>query len=173
MARNKEPAVKALNFKALYNKQYGEYFRINQQCQLTPEQLFDMAVRYFEWAETNHIQAAETASFQGDVFESKTHKPRVFTIVGFRLFCGFTENNIQRWRKEPGYADVMEFVDSVIREQKFQLAANNMVNASLVSKDLGLDKPTTITVENNANNSIEAVSADDVKEAVRDILDAI
>lgn len=140
---------------------------------MTPEQVFDMAVRYFEWAESNHIQASETASFQGDVFESKTHKPRIFTIGGFRLFCGYSENNIQRFRREPGYAEVMEFIDSVIREQKFQLAANNIINASLVSKDLGLDKAATITVENNAVNTIEAVSAEDVKDAVRDILDAI
>lgn len=171
MAKNIEPVVKALNFKELYNKRYGDIARLNNAHTLTPEQVFDLAIRYFEWAEKNHIEAAETASFQGDVFESKIHKPRIFTLNGLRLFCGFSESVTLKWRKEPGFSEVMDFIDTVINEQKFQLAANNLVNAAFIAKDIGVDKPASINVE--ANASVETVTADEVKEAVRDILEEI
>lgn len=173
MAKNVEPAVKALNFKELYNKQYGDIARLNNAHTHTPEQVFNLAVRYFEWAEKNHIEAAETASFQGDVYESKTHKPRIFTLNGFRLFCGFSAAVLEKWRREPGFSDVMEFVDGVIHEQKFQLAANGIVNAAFIAKDIGIDKPATVNVEANSSASVDSVTAAEVKEAVVDILERI
>ena len=173
MARNPEPVVKACNFKKLYNQKYGDIIKMNNSHKYTPEQVFDLAVRYFTWAEENHIQAAETASFQGDVYESKVHKPRVFTINGFRLFAGISDTVLSKWRREPGYCDVMEFIDGVVFEQKFQLAANNMINAGFIGKEIGVDKPASVTVEATANASIDSVTADEVKEAVIDILEKI
>lgn len=175
MAKNVEPAVKALNFKELYNKTYGDIVTLNNRHKYTPEQVFDMAIRYFTWAEENHIQAAETASFQGDVYESRVYKPRVFTVNGFSLYLGVTEAAVSKWRKEPGFCDVMEFVDKVIYEQKFQLAANNMINAGFIGKEIGVEKPATVSVEAiaAANASIDAVTADEVKEAVIDILEQL
>ncbi|AGI61443.1 terminase small subunit [Shigella phage pSf-1] len=104
MAKNVEPAVKACNFKKLYNKQYGDIAKMTKAHKYTPEQVFDLAVRYFTWAEENHIQAAETASFQGDVYESKIHKPRVFTLNGFRLFAGLSASVLEKWRREQDLA---------------------------------------------------------------------
>ena len=139
----------------------------------TPEQVFDMAVRYFTWAEENHIQAVETASFQGDVYESKIHKPRVFTLNRFRLFAGLSASVLEKWRREPGFSDVMDFIDGVVYEQKFQLAANNIVNAGFIGKEIGIEKPATVTIENNTSASVDAVTAEEVKEAVIDILEKI
>lgn len=173
MAKNVEPAVKACNFKKLYNKQYGDIAKMTKAHKYTPEQVFDLAVRYFTWAEENHIQAAETASFQGDVYESKIHKPRVFTLNGFRLFAGLSASVLEKWRREPGFSDVMDFIDGVVYEQKFQLAANNIVNAGFIGKEIGIEKPATVTIENNTISSVDAVTAEEVKEAVIDILEKI
>lgn len=174
MAKNVEPVVKALNFKELYNKKYGDIATMNRAHKYTPEQVFDLAVRYFEWAERSHIQAAETASFQGDVYESKIHKPRIFTLNGFRLFSGLSEAVLLKWRKEPGFSDVMDFIDGVVYEQKFQLAANNLVNAPFIAKEIGVDKGATVNVEASAQaQSVNNVTADEVKDAVRDILGEI
>ena len=68
----------------------------------------------------------------------------------------------------------MEFIDSVIYEQKFQLAAKGVVSANFIGKDLGLDNAPQINVSATAENtSIEAVTAEEVKEAVIDILEKI
>lgn len=171
--RKKKPAVQALNFKELYNKKYGDIVTIGKRHSYTPEQVFELAIKYFEWAEREHLEAAETTSFQGVVSEHKVHKPRVFTLNGLRLFCGFSEAVLSKWRKEDGFSDVMEFIDGVIYEQKFQLAANGVIHAGFIGKEIGVDKPTSVAVETNVNTSIDAVNAEEVKEAVRDILDMI
>lgn len=157
------------NFKELYNKKYGDI--VSRTRQYTPEQVFDLAVRYFHWAEQNAITAAESASFQGDVEQSEIFKPRVFTIKGLRLFCSFSESVLTKWRRDDGYAEVMEFIDSVIDEQKFQLAANGVINASFIGKDLGIDKPATINVETTASATATNATEMMMKDAVNSILD--
>ena len=69
----------------------------------------------------------------------------------------------------------MEFIDSVIYEQKFQLAANGIVNAGFIAKDLGVDQPANINVSASAEggSAINNVTAEEVKEAVADILEKI
>lgn len=163
----------AVNFKSLYNKRYGDIVTLNKNHQYTPEQVFELAVRYFTWAEENSIKATETAAFQGVVTENRIHKPRIFTLAGLRLFCGFSLGILDHWRKTDGFRDVMEFIDSVIYEQKFQLAANGVVNASFIGKDLGIEKAPTVNIENTNEATIESVNADEVREAVKDILDMI
>lgn len=163
-------AIKKGNFKALYNKKYGDLFMVSKNHAFTPEQLFDMAVKYFTWAEENALKAAETASFQGIVTENLVHKVRVFTLNGLCLFCGITANAIHNWRKQPGFGDVVEFIDNVIYEQKFQLAANGIINASFIGKEIGIDKAPEINVAATAEASVSAPTTEEVKDAVRDIL---
>lgn len=163
-----QEAIKAGNFKALYLKQYGEIAKLNHRHNYTPEQVFNLAVKYFTWAEENAIKAAETAAFQGVVTESLVHRVRIFTINGLSLFTAISKGAFQKWRKEDGFSDVMEFIDGVIHEQKFQLAANGIINAAFIGKDLGIDKPAEVNIENN--NTLANVTTEEVKDAVRDIL---
>ena len=172
--QNKPKPNEAHNFKWLYNKKYGDIASMNKSHRYTPELVFEMAVKYFEWAETNAIKVGETSSFQGRTYQDTVRKTRIFTIKGLRLFNSWSYCAIEKWRKEPGFREVMEFIDDVIQEQKFQLAANGAVNASLVAKDLGLDKPAQINVAAVAENTtINDVTAEEVRDAVRDILEEI
>lgn len=163
-----QAAIKTGNFKALYLKQYGDIAKLNHRHNYTPEQVFNLAVKYFTWAEENAIKAAETAAFQGIVTENLVHKVRIFTINGLSLFTSISKGAFQKWRKEDGFSDVMEFIDGVIHEQKFQLAANGIINAAFIGKDLGIDKPAEVNIENN--NTLANVTTEEVKDAVRDIL---
>ncbi|UXQ90398.1 terminase small subunit [Escherichia phage TR2] len=158
--------IRSGNFKAMYNKKYSDITTLSKNRIMTPEQLFDLAVKYFSWAESQAIKAIETASFQGVVTENLVHKPRVFTLTGFCLYCGVTHSAIEKWRKSEGYDEVIAFIDSVIREQKYQLAASGIVNPGMISKELGIDKPQEITISNNS-------SANDVgtmKEALESVI---
>lgn len=172
MARgpNAKEHIEQGSFKELYNKNYGDIARIQSNAQLTPEQLFKFAVAYFTWAESNSLKALETASFQGDVYESKVHKARIFTLRGFCLFSNLSYKTVTRYREAEGYREVMEFVDNVIYEQKYQMAATNTANANFLAKDLEIDKGTSITVNNGEEN---AVSKEDLADAVSSVLGAL
>ena len=85
------------------------------------------------------------------------------------------EQLIIMWKREEEYSEVMEFVESVINEQKFQLAANGVINASFIGKDLGIDKPASINIENSSASAstVVATTEDAMKEAVNSILDML
>lgn len=159
--------VRIGNFKELYNKKYGDIANLNHRHPMTPETVFNLAVKYFSWAEDQAIKAIETASFQGVVTENLVHKPRIFTLNGFCLYCGVTASSIQSWRASPGFSEVMAFVDSVIHEQKYQLAAANIINAGFVGKEIGIDKPAEVNVSSVVNDK------QTVEDAVRSVLDKI
>lgn len=161
--------IKRGNFKDLYNKKYGDIANLNHAHKFTPEQIFDLAIKYFAWAEENALRAAETAAFQGVVTESLVHKVRVFTTGGLCLFCGFSKQAMTKWRKEPGFSDVMDFIDNVIMEQKFQLAANGIINPAFIGKDIGIDKAAEINID-NSSSSVAGITPDEMKEAVNSIL---
>ncbi|WP_349043516.1 hypothetical protein, partial [Brucella melitensis] len=85
--------------------------------------------------------------------------------------CGVNQSTLGRYRHDPNYAPVMEFIDSVIYEQKFQLAAVGMINASFVGKEMGIDKGANINV--NAEGGAATITTEEVKAAVKDVLDMI
>lgn len=154
------------NFKALYNKKYGDIAMVAINRKYTPEEVFNFAVRYFSWAESEAIKAIETAAFQGVVSESLVHKPRVFTLTGLALFMGVNINRFARWRTEAGYSDVMEFIDNVIYEQKYQLGVAGIISSTIVGKELGIDKPQEIKISNNST----ANDVDSMKEALESVI---
>lgn len=159
----------AFNFKRLYNQKYGDIAHLHKNRQYTPEQVFIMAQKYFEWAEENAIKASETASFRGQVFEGRVHKPRVFTWAGFRLFCGLAEATIHNWKRADGYREVMDFVATVIDEQKYQLAVNGIISPSIIGKELGIDKQLPGAVADSSHQ----ITDEAMKRAVESVIDKL
>ena len=170
--REIKSAAESLNFKKLWNKQYSDLVggSVSKQSRLTPEQVMTLFVKYFEWAENNALKAGESASFQGRVYQDTVHKPRVFTWTGLQLFCCITPKAIEVWRNMPGFDVVIEFAESVIKEQKYQLAVNGMINSSMISKELGIDKGIQIGVNASANAEAEVNTEDAMKSAVESVL---
>lgn len=155
------------NFRELYNKRYGDIATVKDRSPLTPEQLMEQAVRYFDWAEKTALKAGETASYQGYISQHEVSKPRVFTTNGLCLFCGIGVSTFNNYAKQPGFAEVVDFIRSVIHEQKYQLAAAEMVNSALIIKDLGLDKSAVVTMD------LTPEDGDDNEDAMRAAFESI
>lgn len=174
MAKKTEaPAAESMNFKKLWNKQYSDLIgtKLDKRATLTPEQVMNLIVQYFEWAELNAIKAGETATFQGRVYQDTIHKPRIFTWEALKLFCGFSGTALAKWKLKPGYDVVIEFAESVIKEQKYQLAANGMINSTMIAKELGIDKGDTFNISANAETEVNTEEA--MKNAVASVLSKI
>lgn len=168
----KTPVAENLNFKRLWNKTYADLVgaEVDSRARLTPDQVMNLIVRYFEWAESNAIKAGAESSFQGKTYQDTINKPRVFTWEALKLFCGFTSKAVFDWRRKPGYDVVMEFADSVIREQKYQYAANGIINSTMISKELGIDKGDTFNINASANAEAESNTEEAMKNAVESVL---
>jgi hypothetical protein len=110
----------------------------------TPQELWDACVAYFEWAERNYLEQIELFSTKAGIVTGRKPLKRVYTIEGLCVHIGVTKMSWIRWRStnHPSYrgdlAEVIEYAEAIIYEQKFTGAAVGLFNASLITRDLGL-----------------------------------
>lgn len=106
-----------------------------------PEELWDLCVEYFSWAEKNPLMEAKAYSTQNGIKKTALPKMRAFTIQGLCLFLGIDVDTWWKWRNMPSHKDlhrVVSWADSVIYEQKFSGAASDLLNSNIITRDLGL-----------------------------------
>ncbi len=97
--------------------------------------LWDACLEYFEWAEANPLKEAK-------VVGGKVHrldKMRAMTITGLCVFLDIAESTWRDWRKSrKDLSSVMTRVEQIIRQQKFEGAAADLLNPNIIARDLGL-----------------------------------
>lgn len=103
------------------------------------DQLWEACCEYFEWVEKHPLQASELVKYQGEAKVKKVPKMRVMTMSGLLLFLDI---NRQTWQNYKTYGDdflaVSTRVEEVIANQKFEGAAAELLNHSIIARDLGL-----------------------------------
>lgn len=102
------------------------------------EELWTACTEYFQWMDANPLQEAKAFAYQGDVKVESLPKMRAMTISGL---CIFLDISVQAWseyRTREGFGEVTTQVDEIIRTQKFQGAAADLLNANIIARDLGL-----------------------------------
>jgi hypothetical protein len=104
----------------------------------SPDDLWDACCEYFEWVEQNPLYEAKAFAFQGVVTVESLPKMRAMTIAGL---CIFLDIGVQTWhdyRAREDFSEVTTRVDEIIRTQKFQGAAADLLNPNIIARDLGL-----------------------------------
>jgi len=108
----------------------------------TPQDLWSAAVDYFIYIEENPLQAADLVKHQGEAKVAFVPKMRAMTEEDF---CIQTKMSQSTWTNyctgEGTYKDFLAIsleIKSIIRTQKFQGAAADLLNGSIIARDLGL-----------------------------------
>lgn len=104
----------------------------------TPDILWESCAEYFQWCEQNPLQEAEVVKYQGDAKIIQVPKMRAMTISGLCIFLDISQQTWFEYAKNEDYTEVSTRVDAIIRTQKFQGAAADLLNASIIARDLGL-----------------------------------
>ena len=107
------------------------------------EALANACVDYFEWIEANPIYESQLVTFRGRGKLHSIPKVRAMTIHGLCAFIGVSRRTWRGWRNDPDYGrpdliEVMDYVEDMIYMQKFENAAAGLLNANIISRDLGL-----------------------------------
>ena len=102
------------------------------------ELLKESCLEYFQWVEDNPLQEEKLFSFQGVVTKETVSKMRAMTIEGLCVFLDITAHTWRNWRTDKEYLPVIEWAESIMRQQKFAGAAADMLNANIIARDLGL-----------------------------------
>lgn len=111
----------------------------------TTEELWDKACEYFQWVADNPLYEGKVFSTQRGIRKAVVPKMRAMTLEGLCLFLGISRDTWDKWCKghghdhpDPTFLDACKFITFIIREQKFSGAAADLLNANLISRDLGL-----------------------------------
>jgi len=104
----------------------------------TPETLWNEAVEYFEWIEENYLIEEKGYSYMGEVTKEEFKKIRAMTVVGFCLYADITQETFYAYERDNDYSDIIKAIKNIIYEQKFTGAAADLLNANIISRELGL-----------------------------------
>lgn len=103
----------------------------------SPELVWDEACKYFEWCDTNPLLTVE---YNGkDAIECVVPKMRAYTWSGLEYFLDCSD--LKHYRTNESYKDffpILTRIEKVIITQKFEGAAAGLLNASIITRDLGL-----------------------------------
>lgn len=106
--------------------------------------LLDACMSYFQWIKDNSLQEEKVFNFQGRITRTHVSKMRAMTLGGLQLHAHVSHGQWSKWR-DPEHTDhrsdllpVMNWAEETIREQKFTGAAADLLNANIISRDIGL-----------------------------------
>lgn len=103
-----------------------------------PYDLWEDCVKYFEWVENNPLYEDKIVTFQGVTNHEPVAKMRAMTETGLFIFLGISEQTWHNYKANPDFLEVTRNACNVIRQQKFEGASADMLNANIIARDLGL-----------------------------------
>jgi hypothetical protein len=122
-----------------------------------PDELWTACAEYFEWVEENPLYEDKLVTFQGSATHEPVAKMRAMTISGL---CIFLDIGVQTWhdyRDKEDFSEVTKRVDEIIRTQKFQGAAADLLNPNIIARDLGLSDKQELSGPNGGALKIERI----------------
>jgi hypothetical protein len=126
----------------------------------SPEEMWNVAVQYFEWCDTNPLYKTEQLKSPERAPIEVTpgvHVPaekvidmplkRAYSKVGFCVFAGIGDNYLRRMKlhsagntgaDNDAWIDILNRIENVIFNQQYEGAAAGQLNANIVARGLGL-----------------------------------
>ena len=122
------------------NQFWKQRTRHGQQAMFEdPQKLYEACIEYFEWVEDNPLKETKVGFYLGDPIIVEVDKIRAMTSSGLSIFLGITHKTLIEWRKQrEDLKPIIEWAEQIIRDQKFTAAAAGLLNANIISRELGL-----------------------------------
>lgn len=120
-----------------------------------PRDLWKACEEYFEYIDANPLWDDKIVSYQGEARHVPTRKMRAMTIGGLMLFLDMSRSKWKNLSETEGFDEVVQRAEEVIRTQKFQGAAAELLNANIISRELGLADKKEHTVEQTTTVEID------------------
>jgi hypothetical protein len=102
------------------------------------DDLWAACTEYFEWIEANPLYEDRIISFQGEATHVDVAKMRAMTVASLCIFLDIAVQTWHEYRKREDFTEITSRVDEIIRTQKFQGAAAELLNPNIIARDLGL-----------------------------------
>lgn len=103
-----------------------------------PRGLKASCAEYFDWAHENDLEEVKVFAFKGDSWNHEVARPRAFSLHALCVFLGISRARWEAMKVDEELAEVQAWAEDVIYQQKFELAAAELLNPSFIARDLGL-----------------------------------
>lgn len=103
-----------------------------------PCDLWNACLEYFNWVEENPLQETKAFGSKDGPQTIDLPKMRAMTIVGLCIFLDIAQETWRKYRQDKDFSGIVSRVEDIIRTQKFTGAAADLLNPSIIARDLGL-----------------------------------
>lgn len=112
------------------------------------EVLMNMCEEYFQWVHANPLKEHKQYHHQGALINGVLAKMRPMTVKGLCIFLDISRPTWDSYCErdddgEEGFLYITTRVREIIDTQKFEGAAADLLNPTIISRDLGLKDATT------------------------------
>jgi hypothetical protein len=125
----------------------------------SPELLWNAACEYFQWCEDNPLYETKGFAFQGIVTKEEFPKMRAMTLSQLCFYLNCSDSYFRAFKstlkeKDKDFLTVINEIESIIYNQKFQGASADLLNANIIARDLGLSDSSRIIHELPSDSEI-------------------
>lgn len=105
----------------------------------SPELLQAAVFEYFEWIEQNPLTSTKVGFSYGEAVKTEITHIRAMTKGGLAMFLGVTPETLYEWKKSRAdLKPIIEWAERCVWNQKFEAAGAGLLNANIISRELGL-----------------------------------
>jgi hypothetical protein len=104
----------------------------------SPDELWNGCEEYFQWVEDHPLEEEKGFAFQGVVTKERFSKMRAMTIRGLCVFLDIGTSTWSDYKSKEDFSDIVTRVEDVIRTQKFEGAAAELLNPNIIAREIGL-----------------------------------
>lgn len=104
----------------------------------TPEDMRVAVLDYFTWMEENPLYEAKVVQNMGQPDLISLPKMRAMSQESLCMHLGIARSTWVGYREREGFEEIVANTETAIYAQKFEGAAADLLNASIITKELGL-----------------------------------
>ena len=123
----------------------------------TPDALWSAATEYFQWVTDHPLYEAKAFAYQGEVVLKNVPKMRAMTIGALCIFLDIDRTTWLDYKAREGFTIICTRIEDVIRTQKFEGAAAELLNPNIIARELGLADKTQLTGKDDGPLSLETL----------------
>lgn len=128
-------------------------------------------LEYFQWVDDNPLTEMKAFHYQGQVIQEPMPKMRAMTISGLCLFLDISDETWRDYRSKADFSGVIEWAEKIIYNQKFAGASADLLNANIISRDLGLADKQDIKQESKVVEIAATMSPEEAAKAYTDMME--
>ena len=127
-------------------------------------ELAEGILEYGSWVRDNPLYESKLVTYEGVSTLEEIPKVRAMSMSALYLFLGISQQTWYNYRADPVFAEVCTIAEKMVYNQKFEAASAGLLNAMIISRDLGLAERKELSGPNGA--PLNLITSDmDPKEA--------